>query len=248
MFTGFQAHQNAAFKWIWILTGSIAAYFTFQSVAVAQENSNTLYDENSRVYESEIVSVEEILYEHSSYGGKRSVVAGDVTSNPEDIFRAKVVAVINKADRGSTMQTMRLYVDGALQHTWKVSTGREKKETAKSGRVYFTVTPQGYFRPTWITPLHKSKTWQADMPFSVFFIGGIATHGTTITDKLGTRASGGCVRLEMANAKRFFQLVKGTGKTSVNKISRWGENVQDKLGNQEKETNYDVLIIVENVI
>jgi hypothetical protein len=58
------------------------------------------------------------------------------SSNYDDIYRAKIVAIINKSTIGSTTQLMRVYVDGELKFEWKVSTGREKVEKAKSGRVY----------------------------------------------------------------------------------------------------------------
>lgn len=167
-------------------------------------------------------------------------------SKPEDVFRAKVVAVINKSNIGSTAQTMHLYVDGILASVWKVSTGREKLEIAKSGRQYVTTTPVGYFRPTRLVPNHRSLTWQADMPFAVFFNGGIAAHATTLVDRLGTRASGGCVRNTIEGAKLFYGLIENTGKKLVPQIQRNGSTLKKGDGTPAMQVNYDVLIIVEN--
>jgi lipoprotein-anchoring transpeptidase ErfK/SrfK len=173
-----------------------------------------------------------------------------LTAKPEDYIRAKVVAVINKSKTGSTAQTLRIYIDGQLTHTFKTSTGREKVETAKSGRVYKTTTPVGYFRPTQLEKLHRSITWDADMPNAVFFNGGIAVHATAKSHykELGTRASGGCARLTLDNSKLFFDLVKLTGTKLVPLIKRDGTDALKADGTQIMTSGYDVLIIVENTI
>jgi hypothetical protein len=169
-------------------------------------------------------------------------------SSPEDIHRAKVVIIINKASAGSTAQLMRVYVDGELTYEWKVSTGREKVEKAKSGRVYLTTTPVGYFRPTRLVANYHSNTWKADMPHAVFFIGGVAIHASTHIEQLGQRASGGCVRLSPKNARTFFNLVQKMKIENIDRISKNGTDVKDQKGNLLKTANRDVLIIVENRI
>jgi hypothetical protein len=169
-------------------------------------------------------------------------------SSPEDTTRARLVAIINKSKIGSTAQTMKVYLDGQLVYEWKVSTGREKLETAKSGRTYVTATPVGYFRPQRVTALHRSITWQADMPHAVFFNGGIAIHASNAVQALGTRASGGCVRLSPQNAKLFFDLVKQAGINSVEKISVSGKSTKNADGSLAQIKTYDTLIIVENRI
>ena len=45
-----------------------------------------------------------------------------------------------------------------------------------------------------------------DMPFSVFFDGDYAIHGTRQINRLGEPASAGCIRLHPDNAKIFFDL------------------------------------------
>jgi len=49
------------------------------------------------------------------------------------------------------------------------------------------------------------------MPYSVFFHGGYAIHGTYETRSLGRPASHGCVRLHPGDAATFFAMVKGVG-------------------------------------
>ena len=55
------------------------------------------------------------------------------------------------------------------------------------------------------------------MPYSVFFHGGYAIHGTNAVSRLGSPASHGCVRLDTKNAAKFYSLVKqvGPGNTRI---------------------------------
>jgi lipoprotein-anchoring transpeptidase ErfK/SrfK len=98
-------------------------------------------------------------------------------------------------------QTMLVYVNGTLTHTFMVSTAR---------RGY--ITPVGFYGAQWLSPKHRSRKYDnAPMPWAVFFHGGYAVHGTTEIRKLGKPASHGCVRLHPDNAKTFFALVKDAG-------------------------------------
>jgi lipoprotein-anchoring transpeptidase ErfK/SrfK len=159
-----------------------------------------------------------------------------------------VVVVVNKAVKGPSAQTMKVYHRGNLLNTFKVSTGREKDEIAKSGRKYFSVTPVGWFAPTKTFEKYWSNTWQAWMGYSVFFVGGIATHATTSDHykELGTRASGGCVRLEKKNAKIIYDLVLGEGQGDVPVFTREGKISKDLWGNVKTKKSWNTVIIVEN--
>jgi len=104
-----------------------------------------------------------------------------------------------EVDRNS--QKMNVYVAGKLMHTWAVSTGRKGFKT-----------PGGAYRPTWMTPMHRSKQWNnAPMPHAVFFREGYAIHATYETGKLGRPASHGCVRLAPQNAEKLFQMIRAHG-------------------------------------
>jgi hypothetical protein len=160
----------------------------------------------------------------------------------------KVVVLINKSDRGPSAQTAKVFFEGKPYGTYKVSTGRENLEVAPSGKVYRSSTPQGWFRPTYFSPNHFSRTWNAPMPWAVFFNGGIAMHATTRShyDELGRRASGGCVRFRHEHAKELYHLIKGAGKAQVPKFSQSGTLRRNDVGNLIMEENYDTLIIVES--
>jgi lipoprotein-anchoring transpeptidase ErfK/SrfK len=101
-----------------------------------------------------------------------------------------------------TSQRMTVRAGGKTLHSWKISSGRAGYET-----------PTGTFRPNWMArDWHSRKYDMAPMPYSVFFNGGIATHGTTSVRGLGRPASHGCIRLETQNAKAFYELVRKHGK------------------------------------
>ncbi|KHD88252.1 MAG: hypothetical protein OM95_10125 [Bdellovibrio sp. ArHS] len=166
-----------------------------------------------------------------------------------DIFREyPVILIINKKESGPGAQRMKVYLNGYLTYDWPVSTGRERWETAKSGRTYFSVTPAGFFYPYMLNKDHYSETWQTPMPYSVFFNGGIAVHATTpgLYKYLGTRASGGCVRLHHENAAFVFNRIQSEGRGLVPVINRNGTVSRDRRGNVIRRVNYRTLVIVED--
>ncbi|MCX7900356.1 MAG: L,D-transpeptidase, partial [Methylocystis sp.] len=60
-----------------------------------------------------------------------------------------------------------------------------------------------------------------DRPYSIFFRGGYAIHGTYATAQLGTPASHGCVRLSPAHAKMLYEMVQREGASiSINGLPR----------------------------
>ena len=91
--------------------------------------------------------------------------------------------------------------DGRTIYTFDVSTGRKGYGT-----------PTGNFRPIRMHKMwYSSKYENAPMPYSIFFHGGYAIHGTTDVAHLGQVASHGCVRLHPDNAELLFQLVDKVG-------------------------------------
>jgi lipoprotein-anchoring transpeptidase ErfK/SrfK len=223
--------------WIFILTWAALSLGATDTHA-SPESFAPAYDENS-VFSNDQMTVTDEL---------DTTTEPQLSSTPEDLSRAKIVAIINKSPIGSTAQTIRIYQNAELIYEWKVSTGREKVETAKSGRVYKTTTPVGYYRPTKLVLNYHSNTWKADMPNAVFFVGGIAVHATTHVADLGKRASGGCVRLSPENAKTFYNLVKAIPVESVPTINKSGKTLVNSHEEPVLTKNRDVLIIVENRI
>lgn len=98
-------------------------------------------------------------------------------------------------------QTMNVKVNGWSYGTWRVSTARAGYHT-----------PEGTFRVQRMAKSYYSKKYDnSPMPFSVFFSGGNAIHGTTHLRTLGRPASHGCVRLAPNNASAFYSLISKYG-------------------------------------
>src|SRR5262249_50714106 len=115
-----------------------------------------------------------------------------------------VYLYVSKAAGGPLAQRMYIFRkdangDIAFEQTFPVSTGREQYER------YFTSTPVGLFEldPDRFERSHYSRTWHAQMPWAMFLNAtikgrqtGIALHSAAShVAQLGSRASGGCVRL-----------------------------------------------------
>ena len=102
-------------------------------------------------------------------------------------------------------QTMR--VDGGFfnRHNWRVSTASPGYRT-----------PVGKFRPIRLERIwYSSKYENSPMPYSIFFLGGYAIHGTYEVRRLGRAVSHGCVRLAPNNARKLFELVKSYGRANT---------------------------------
>lgn len=105
--------------------------------------------------------------------------------------RADVVIRVDKSS-----QRMEVTVNGVHRYTWPVSTGIHG-------------TPSGNYRPQSFDRNHRSSMYgNAPMPYSIFYSGNFAIHGTTQVSRLGGRASHGCIRLHPANAAILFALVR----------------------------------------
>jgi hypothetical protein len=73
-------------------------------------------------------------------------------------------------------------------------------------------TPGGSFAPTHLERMHYSKKYHmSPMPYSIFFRGGFAIHGTYAVGELGRPASHGCVRLSPGHAAMLYGMVQSEG-------------------------------------
>lgn len=169
----------------------------------------------------------------------------------------ELVIVINKANTGSTKQTMVVYKKGQKVLETKVSTGREQYEAKRKyfwkhgpKTSYFSSTNTGYFTPTFTSRMHKSQLWRSYMPFSVFFDGGTAIHqapeGTE--DRLGSRASGGCVRTSEQSASFIYSAVNAAGQGMIPAFSQNGQPLLQANGDVQRREGYKTLVIVEDVV
>ena len=105
----------------------------------------------------------------------------------------QIVATVDK-----TAQRLTVEVDGVQKYEWPISTARRGYQT-----------PNGSYRPEWLARKWFSREYDwSPMPYSIFFSGGYAIHGSYEISHLGSPASHGCVRLHPENAAVLFALVK----------------------------------------
>lgn len=183
------------------------------------------------------------------------------------------VIVVNKGSEGPNAQTLRMYEYGYKIHEAKVSTGREGFELKRKRPVcagappksYWSQTPTGFYTPKFLEKKHTSSSWDSDMPFAIFFDveNGLALHEAHphYVDRLGSRASGGCVRQDAVSAEFVFDKVLATEGMMVPEINVDGTPALDEQGNIKqsniqrvvfaktgqvlKFNTYSALIIVE---
>jgi lipoprotein-anchoring transpeptidase ErfK/SrfK len=112
---------------------------------------------------------------------------------------AQSATIIARVDKSS--QTMTVYHHGEVIGRWQVSTARAGK-----------VTPSGSWTAKSMKRYHRSSRYNnAPMPYSIFYSGHFAIHGTNQIKRLGRPASAGCIRLHPGNAAKLFSLVQSEG-------------------------------------
>lgn len=108
------------------------------------------------------------------------------------VAQASVLITVNKST-----QRLSVSVDGEKRYSWPVSTAR-----------WGYTTPNGTYRPERLERKWYSRKYDwSPMPYSIFFDGGYAIHGSYEISHLGRPASHGCIRLHPSNAAVLFALV-----------------------------------------
>ena len=180
----------------------------------------------------------------------------------------ETILYVNKAAKGSTAQTLRIFTRTSAGGDWvetkrlKVSTGREKQEQ------YFTSTPAGVFNIDGqrVFKIAYSAKWGGSpMPFAMFFDvqfasrkTGIAIHGAPhgSENKLGSRASGGCIRVGNKEVEELYKWITGSlqgevpafawdkarGKTSSDAVIE-----RDASGQPVLKKGYKALVVIVDV-
>jgi lipoprotein-anchoring transpeptidase ErfK/SrfK len=107
--------------------------------------------------------------------------------------QASIVVTVDKS-----AQRLSVAIDGSVRYQWPVSTAR-----------WGYSTPNGSYRPERLERKWFSRKYDwSPMPYSIFFDGGYAIHGSYEISHLGRPASHGCIRLHPQNAATLFALVK----------------------------------------
>lgn len=133
------------------------------------------------------------------------VETGETTASSKTPAVDRLAAVIDISDQEVTVT--RTYEDARTTEVYRspVSTGTSGYET-----------PTGTFRPFFLSKDHKSSLYEdAPMPWSVFFNGNVAIHGTYSQKALGRPASHGCVRVHPVVAEMFYKQVLEVGKANT---------------------------------
>lgn len=134
-----------------------------------------------------------------------------------------ITIYVDKAPAGTTRTAQNLHVyhrDSNTPIMFSItSTGRENtSEKSYSGQQTDSITPVGRFGVTRMSIDHVSTLWtDAAMPYAIFFHKGYALHGVhewAYAD-LGSRASGGCVRLPIYMAAQLWDIVIEYGPENV---------------------------------
>ncbi len=121
----------------------------------------------------------------------------------EQAIRTKKNHIVALIDLSS--QKMKVYQGNKLKHQWPVSTARKGYST-----------PVGRYKPQSLEKMHYSRLYHnSPMPYTVFFSGNYAIHGTHSISRLGRKASHGCVRLHPKNAKVLYSMIRKSGKSNT---------------------------------
>ena len=184
------------------------------------------------------------------------------------------VLVVNKAAKGTTAQTLRVYSKGQYLFTTDVSTGREDVEIIKGVKKLFKQvfggkgTTQSHWRHTTRGFYTIKRVEDADyrsgeskfqMPFAMFFNDhrGLAIHqvppdlngGEAAGEsQLGQRASSGCVRVHKNIVQDIHRLVTQAGRGDVPiLVTATGAPLLDSNGQVKTFKNYRSIVIVQEV-
>ena len=104
--------------------------------------------------------------------------------------------LVLKTDLGA--QRLTVVENEVVVHVWRISSGT---------RGY--ATPTGTFQPKSAHRMWYSRQYHwTPMPYAIFFVRGVAFHGTTAVSRLGRSASHGCIRLATSNAAQLYGLVQ----------------------------------------
>jgi len=115
------------------------------------------------------------------------------------------------ATLGVAYATARIHVDLSTQTMHVESSAGNYSWPVSTARAGF-YTPRGEYAPTGMERMHYSRKYHnSPMPYSIFFRGGYAIHGSYATGALGRPASHGCVRLSVDNARQLYDWVEKDG-------------------------------------
>lgn len=181
----------------------------------------------------------------------------------------RYVIIVNKSASGPTAQTITVFEDGIQVAHEVVSTGREKLELKRRSsscdkqphQSYYSITATGYYNVEQMERHHRSGSFDADMPYSIFYDRhhGLALHqaAKTALKNLGTRASGGCTRLRKELAAPLFNKISRTRGSQIPVFNKDGSPVLDENGRVKRSKTvplfrgrgpaYSAIVIIQDI-
>jgi lipoprotein-anchoring transpeptidase ErfK/SrfK len=240
----------------YLLTAVVALHF-FAGGAFAQKKSPESY-----MVEPAFEAPAGQLFDEASY------LAGTSILN-----QFANVIVVNKAAKGTTAQTMRMFSNGIeIQLPFnKVSTGREDVEIVKglkktvlkifggkgTTESHWRHTTRGFYSVKRVEGQnYQSGESKFHMPYAVFFndVNGLALHEVPweFSDAghaaLGSRASSGCIRVHKNTIPGINDMVRNAGKGLVPVINtKTGLQEVGAKGNLKTQTGWRSIVIVQEV-
>lgn len=185
------------------------------------------------------------------------------------------VIIVNKAAKGTTAQTLKMYSKGSFILETKVSTGRENVEIVKGAKRLFRKllgtkgtttshwrhTTRGYYPVQRVEEANYASGESGfHMPYAMFFNSdhGLAIHqvppdlsgGEAAGEsQLGGRASSGCVRVHKNTIQDIHRLVIEAGKGLVPAMDiKTGTAVLNADGTMKMVNGYRTIVIVQELI
>ncbi len=171
----------------------------------------------------------------------------------------EIIIQIDKSSAGSSLNAQRLRIHryhastGEIEFVgrWHASTGAETPERDIKGRLSTRKTPTGFYKIDFLNQDAYSRAWDGPMLYAMYwdYNGGYAIHGTEEYNyfKLGQRASAGCTRLRLANARQLFTMIEGMGKGRTLKLNkRTGKPLYNAEGKPIVQRTYKALVLIED--
>ncbi|WP_413559032.1 L,D-transpeptidase [Bdellovibrio sp. HCB209] len=241
---------------------------TFSLTAYAQ----TLPEEQTPLKLSKREEAAKRLMVEDSYEAPKGILFNEAAylAGQTDYSDYTNVIVINKAARGPGAQKLRLYTNRQLVMTTNVSTGTEELEYIgkfkgvingifKGSRAsHWRHTTRGFYSIKRVYDYnYRSGESKFMMPYAMFFndARGLAIHQVPPDISggeangiaaLGSRASGGCVRVKSGAINTIHDAVVRADKGHMPVIdSKTGRQSVDKNGQPQSKVGFRSIVIVE---
>lgn len=184
-----------------------SAFATTQETEVTPISTEVEYFADGEANLEDLMSPEDIAAELQQQDLEALLSGGDFFPRSTPTAIGNLFVLVDKSE-----QRLWVYENGQMTNTWLVSTGSNARKCPPTRTTcYIARTPVGTFKPQRMHARYTSQLWRARMDWAIFIYGGIALHMTEDVGRLGTPASGGCIRQHNSDAEKLFRLVQAYG-------------------------------------